>query len=284
MYLVRFFEETALRLFSEGLLNGTTHTSIGQEANAVGIIENLNPDTDIVFSNHRGHGHYLSFTNDLKGILFEIMGLPSGCCGGIGGSQHLYNTNFYSNGIQGGMIPTAVGAAFAEKLKNNETVVVGFLGDGTLGQGIVYESFNLAGLLNVPILFAIENNRYAQSTPFEKQVSGKILDRPMAFNINTTEISTTDIIEIYSVANKIISEIRTTSQPHCLIINTYRFSPHSKGDDFRDKDEIDYYKKQDPLKLYRNKFPDIDYNSIHLIIETKINRLIEEGITQLKNR
>lgn len=284
MYTIGFFEETTLRLFSEGLLNGTTHTSIGQEANAVGIISNLNADKDIVFSNHRGHGHYLSFTNDIKGILFEIMGLPTGVCGGIGGSQHLYNSNFYSNGIQGGMIPTAVGAAYAEKLNNNNSIAVGFLGDGTLGQGIVYESFNLASLWNIPVLFVIENNRYAQSTPIKMQVSGKISNRPKAFNVKTTELNTTDVIKIHSTANTIISEIKDTSQPHCLIINTYRFSAHSKGDDFRNKNEIEHYKKKDPLLVFRNKFNDFDYNLIQFNIETSINNFVKEGIKQIKNR
>ena len=156
MVLIRKVEESLLDLFSKGKLFGTTHTYIGQEANAVGIISNMNKD-DIIFSNHRCHGHYLTFTDDVKGLIAELMGKNTGVCGGKGGSQHICKGNFYSNGVQGGIVPNAVGMAYAEKKLGRKSITAVFLGDGTLGQGVVYEAMNIASLWSLPIIFVIEN-------------------------------------------------------------------------------------------------------------------------------
>jgi len=182
MLLIRFFEERVLKLFELGKLAGTTHTYIGQEANAVGIISNLLP-ADIIYSNHRNHGHFIAFTNDLLGLLCEIMGKERGVSRGRGGSQHVHAENFYANGVQGGIVPCAAGIAFAEKLLRKNSVTTVFLGDGTLGQGVVYETLNIAAKWNLPILFVVENNLYAQSTHIEQTLSGNIADRAAAFGI-----------------------------------------------------------------------------------------------------
>ncbi|MEJ2171008.1 MAG: thiamine pyrophosphate-dependent enzyme, partial [Desulfobacterales bacterium] len=139
MRLIRSVEERLLDLFSVGLLSGTVHTCIGQEASAVGLINALDATKDLIFSNHRAHGHYIVYTDDIEGLIAEVMGKKTGACGGIGGSQHLCKRNMYTNGVQGGMVPSAVGAALAEKLKHSKAICVVFLGDGTMGQGTVYE-------------------------------------------------------------------------------------------------------------------------------------------------
>lgn len=246
MRLIRETEERLLQLFSQGKLFGTTHTCIGQEANAVGIISHLDR-RDIIFSNHRCHGHYIAYTGDVDGLIAELMGKPEGVCGGLSGSQHLCNGNFYSNGVQGGIVPNAVGIAFAEKVKGAGSVTVVFLGDGTLGEGVVYESMNIASLWSAPVLFVIENNYYAQSTPSYLQIAGAIADRPRAFGIETVEISTTDVAAVHATAGELIAKVRGESRPACLVINTYRLAPHSKGDDFRDPDEIEEWRGRDPL-------------------------------------
>src|SRR5215204_416232 len=165
MYLIRRFEETLLGLFSEGKIAGTTHTYIGQEANAVGVIAHLEQKRDVVVSNHRCHGHYLAFTGDVDGLLREVMGREGGVCGGKGGSQHLWSGNFFSNGVLGSTVPVAAGMALAERERGSDAVTTAFIGDGTLGQGVVYETLNLASLWRLPLLFVLENNSYAQSTP-----------------------------------------------------------------------------------------------------------------------
>src|SRR5512139_1698674 len=154
LYTIRRFEETLLENFPKGVFFGTTHTSLGQEANAVGVLSHLRAG-DVVFSNHRGHGHFLASGGDPRSLFAELMGRSTGVCGGRGGSQHLQWGNFYSNGVQGGIIPVATGMALAEKLKGTSSLVVAFLGDGTLGEGVVYESLNMAALWKAPILYVV---------------------------------------------------------------------------------------------------------------------------------
>ncbi len=164
MVRIRRFEETVLAEFSHGAFYGTTHTSLGQEADAVGVLDSLQAG-DVVFSNHRCHGHFLAYGGDMRALFAELMGKASGVCGGRGGSQHLHWRNFYSNGILGGTLPIATGAALAEKRLGSGVATVVFLGDGALGEGVVYESLNFASLWGAPVLFVLEDNHWAQTTP-----------------------------------------------------------------------------------------------------------------------
>lgn len=249
MHFIRRFEETLLDLFAQGKLVGTTHTYIGQEANAVGIVDHLEPERDVIFSNHRCHGHYLAFTGDAFGLASEVMGKATGTCGGKGGSQHLCKGNFYSNGVLGSIVPVATGIALAEKKKGTGAVSTVFLGDGTLGEGATYESLNMASLWTLPVLFVVENNFYAQSTPVELELAGSMTARGAAFGIEVAELDTTDVLEVHDVAGQAISRIRETGEPFFLVLHTYRFSPHSKGDDNRDPAEIEQRRERDPLTI-----------------------------------
>ena len=162
--LIRQSEERLLELFAQGKLNGTVHTCIGQEFSPVSVANALRKD-DFVVSNHRGHGHYISRTGDLNGLFAEVMGKVTGCSGGMGGSQHFCAHNYLSNGIQGGMVPIAAGFVFGKKLKGiNDIVSVAFIGDGTLGQGILYETWNIVSKWEIPLITVIENNGIAQTT------------------------------------------------------------------------------------------------------------------------
>ncbi|MBA3567684.1 MAG: thiamine pyrophosphate-dependent dehydrogenase E1 component subunit alpha, partial [Actinobacteria bacterium] len=223
MFFIRRFEESLLDLFAQGKLVGTTHTYIGQEANAVGIIDHLEPERDVIFSNHRCHGHYLAFTDDDFGLLCEVMGRAPGVCGGKGGSQHLCKGNFYSNGVLGSIVPVATGIALAEKKKGTGAVSTVFLGDGTLGEGVTYESLNMASLWKLPVFFVVENNHYAQSTPVELELAGSIPARAAAFGIETAELATTDVEEIHDAAGRAAARIRETSEPFFLVLDTYRY-------------------------------------------------------------
>ena len=270
LYLIRRFEDTLLDLFSQGKLHGTTHTCIGQEANAVGVVAQLERGRDAIFSNHRCHGHYLAFTDDVDGLLCEVMGKEGGVCGGRGGSQHLCNDGFYSNGILGSTVPVATGMALAERERGAGAIAVSFLGDGTLGQGVVYESFNLASLWSLPILFVVENNGYAQSTPTRLELAVEVAARGTAFGIETRQLDTTDVVEIARVAAETVASIRAASRPRLLILDTYRLSPHSKGDDVRDPGEIEAARARDPLAVAARYVPVNDRHAIEAACELRL--------------
>ncbi len=249
MLLIRRFEERLLSEFSTGKLVGTTHTYIGQEADAAGIFSITDPD-DVVFSNHRCHGHFLAYGGDPYRLAAELMGRSTGLVGGRGGSQHIHWRNFYSNGIQGGTIPIAAGMALAEKIQKTGKIAIAFLGDGTLGEGVVYESLNLASLWKLPILFVLENNRYAQTTPVELAVAGSMSGRFAAFGIPFWERDTTDVLEIRTTAGEAVATVRSGVGPAALVLHTYRFSAHSKGDDTRSSQELDRIRQFDPLTIF----------------------------------
>ncbi len=258
MTLIRQTEQAFFDLYSRGLMAGTVHTSIGQEACAVGVVAALDKQRDVIFSSHRAHGHYLAYCDDVEGLVAELLGRHTGVVGGIGGTQHLHKHNLYTNGIQGGIVPNAVGAALAEKLAGSGAIVTVFVGDGTLGQGVVYESMNLAALWALPLLFVLEDNRYAQSTPSRLEHAGRLADRPRAFGIATLDLSGADaaaqepqqalgVDEIYTAACTAVAHVRTHTAPFFLALRTYRLAPHSKGDDVRDPAELAAAWAGDPL-------------------------------------
>ncbi|MBO6937181.1 MAG: thiamine pyrophosphate-dependent dehydrogenase E1 component subunit alpha [Deltaproteobacteria bacterium] len=248
MTLIRQFEERLLQLFEGGELFGTTHCCIGQEADAVGILNHLD-ERDIVFSNHRCHGHFLVYGDRPELLMAEMMGKAGGLVGGRGGSQHICYHGFHSNGVQGGIVPNAVGMAMAEKLKGTGGMAVVFLGDGTLGQGVVYEALNLASLWSAPVLFVIEDNQWAQSTPVEKELAGDMVARGRAFGIRSGEITSTDASEIYAHFADIVASVRETGRPRFEVVHTYRLCHHSKSDDKRPREQVEARRVGDPVPL-----------------------------------
>lgn len=278
MRFIRRFEERLLELFEEGLVNGTTHACIGQEADAVGVMEQLVED-DHVFSNHRCHGHYLARTGDARGLLAEIMGRPDGVCAGIGGSQHLAAPGFKSNGVQGGIVPAAAGIALAKQLSGGDGISVVFIGDGTLGEGIVYESLNLASLWQLPLLVVLEDNGWSQSTPSHLNLAGSMRARFEAFGIAVEEVDSTDIAEISPVAERAVDRVRNYRAPCALIIHTYRLCHHSKNDDNRPRREVEARIALDPLtvhgaRLSAEAVAHID-DQVNTAIEAIVSELIE---------
>ncbi|MGD0497290.1 MAG: thiamine pyrophosphate-dependent dehydrogenase E1 component subunit alpha [Bryobacteraceae bacterium] len=255
MLLIRRAEETLLNLFSQGLVSGTTHTSIGQESCSVGVAAALDLEKDIVFSNHRCHGHFLAYGAPVDLLFAEVMGKRSGACAGIGGSQHLHYRNFYSNGIQGGIVPGATGMALAEKLKGLGTITVVFLGDGTFGEGVIYECFNIASLWRLPMLFVVEHNGISQSTPTHAGLAGNLAERPRAFGIETEELEAEGPAAVRDAAARLAAAVRRDSRPHCLFLRTFRLGPHSKGDDTRSKEELALAAERDPLNRMLRLLP-----------------------------
>jgi len=251
MVLINTVESTLLNLFAEGLLRGTVHTCLGQEAIPTGVCAALQPKRDIVCSNHRGHGHFLAFGGEARPLIAEIMGDPSGICGGVGGSQHIQAGNFYSNGILGGMSPVATGMALAEKRKGSGAVVVQFLGDGALAEGIVSEAFNMAALWSLPIVFVVESNGFAQSTPTALEHAGTLSQRGAPYGIPIAELDGNDVLGVHQAAVAAVGKTQGGGGPHILFMNTYRLGPHSKGDDPRDPKEIAAHAEVQPIRRAR---------------------------------
>ena len=283
MYLIRRTEETLLDLFSQGLLFGTVHTCIGQEAIAVGVVNAIDKSKDVIWSNHRGHGHFLAYCDNIEGLIAEVMGKETGVCRGIGGSQHLHYNNFYTNGILGGTVACAVGSAMAEKKKNSGAITVVFLGDGAMGEGIVYESFNMASLWKLPVLFVLEHNQYAQTTPTSLAHTGDLSNRPKAFGIETREIKADNVISVNRLAQECVHKVRTQQKPLFITMHTYRFAPHSKGDDVRPAAEIETAKRSDPLTHMRWALAQINERRV-ASIENEVDMRIIEAVETAKQQ
>ncbi len=270
MYRIRLLEERLLDLFATGALVGTTHTCIGQEANAVGVIAHLDPERDIVVSNHRCHGHYIAFQDDIFGLLAEVMGRVDGVCSGKGGSQHLCSGNFYTNGVQGSIVPLATGMAMAEKRTHGDTVVCVFIGDGTLGQGVVYECLNMASLWRLPLLVVCEDNRIAQTTPRALAIAGDVAARATPFGVESAAYATTDVLEVLDAAGAAVEYVRREQAPYFLVLETHRLRAHSKSDDTRDPVEIAAMAAEDPLLVLAPHLPDAERREIEAEAEAEL--------------
>lgn len=278
MYRIRRFEETVLDRFQTGVFHGTTHTYIGQEANAVGILGHVG-EGDAVFSNHRCHGHFIAYGGDMRGLFAEMMGKATGICGGRGGSQHIHWKNFYSNGVLGSTIPVATGVGLAGRIQGGDDVVVVFLGDGALGEGVVYEALNMAALWSAPVLYVVENNGIAQTTPIALGVAGAIADRFEAFSVPATDLVTSDVAEVAEVSGGIIGEIRETGRPRALVVATNRFAPHSKGDDTRPIEVIEGMRAgSDPLVVHGGRLAEHDREAIEARVDTEVAAAFEQAL------
>ncbi len=274
---IRQFEETVLTAFPSGVFSGTTHTYLGQEANAVGVLAQMD-ENDLVFSNHRCHGHFLAYGGPARNLFAELMGKPTGVCGGRGGSQHIHWRNFYSNGVLGSTIPVATGAALAENYKRAETVTIAFLGDGAFGEGVVYEALNMAALWHIPILYVVENNRIAQTTPVEYHLAGTFPARFQAFGIQCIELDTSDVLEIERTAGQLLDEVRTARAPRALILHTHRFGPHSKGDDTRSDEEVQALRRaRDPIDILGSRLNPDRRQQSEASVQTEITAAFEQA-------
>ncbi|MFM9840740.1 MAG: dehydrogenase E1 component subunit alpha/beta [Cyclobacteriaceae bacterium] len=276
--LIRKVEEKFLELFSHGKLNGTVHTCVGQEFSAIAFAGQLKK-SDFIFSNHRCHGHYISFTNDLRGLLAELMGKKTGTSGGVGSSQHLCNGNFFSNGIQGGIVPVAAGYALANKLKENGAIGVVYIGDGTLGEGTLYETMNIISKWQIPLLIVCENNFYAQSTPQNVNLAGDILKRSEAFDIKTFKGDTWNPDILIDEAKNAIDFVRQSGQPGFFLVETYRLNAHSKGDDDRKPEEVQSYADRDFLNIFQKESPNY-YDNYLESITAEIDSYIKDILSE----
>jgi TPP-dependent pyruvate/acetoin dehydrogenase alpha subunit len=243
LLLIRHLELALLRLFAAGQVGGTVHTCLGQEHVPVALAPLV--AGGMVFSNHRGHGHYLAHTGDPQGLLAEILGREGAPCHGVGGSQHLRSGGFRSTGVQGQNLPVAVGAALHAARNSADGLATVYIGDGTFGEGAVYEALNLAALWQVPLLVVAENNGIAQSTPVERAMAGTVAGRAAAFGIDFHHVAHVDVTRIRKELAPRIARARTQRHPLLVEFDAVRLGPHSKGDDTRGAEELTALRARD---------------------------------------
>ena len=246
MYRIRRFEETMLEQTFKGNAMGVTHPSDGQEAGPVGICAHLT-DKDWIGSTHRGHGHCIAKGLETERMMAEIMGRSTGQCHGKGGSMHIADFSkgmLGANAIVGASIPLAVGAALTSKYKNNEkeSIAVAFFGDGATSQGVLHESMNLSSIWKLPVIFACENNGYAEATPSWYAVStNDIASRAEGYGIPGLQVDGMDVFSVYDAAEQAVKRARSGEGPTFLEIKTYRYHGHFHADDPKK------YRKQDHI-------------------------------------
>lgn len=259
MYRIRRFEERLLEETVKGNAMGVAHTSDGEEAGPTGICAHLTAK-DWIASTHRGHGHCIAKGVDTKRMMAEIFGRFTGMCKGKGGSMHIADFSkgmLGANGIVGASVPLAVGAALAAQYTGTDAVGVAFFGDGATSQGVVHESMNLAAIWRLPVIFACENNHYAESTPVEYAVAGTdIADRAAGYGIPGVVVDGMDVFAVYESAAEAVRRARAGEGPTLLELKTYRYHGHYHADDplkYRLKEEEDLWRKRDPIPNFEKR-------------------------------
>jgi len=257
MVAIRLFEERVNDLYTRALMPGLAHLYIGEEAIAVGVCEALRPD-DYITSTHRGHGHCLAKGAAPDLMFAELLGKEAGYCKGKGGSMHIADPatgNLGANAIVAGGAALATGAAYTSKVLGQDRVAVCFFGEGALGQGILYESMNLAQLWKLPVLYVCENNLYNEYTHYSETTAGDVPTRATAFGVPAETVDGQDVRAVFAVASRLVARARSGEGPAFLLANTYRFRGHHVGDISRDyyrskQEEQRWMSERDPLALH----------------------------------
>jgi len=253
MLTIRLFDERALALYRAGEMRGTTHPYIGMEAVGVGVMLALRPD-DYVTSTHRGHGHTIAKGGDPKRMMAELLGRATGYSGGKGGSMHIADMDKHmlgANGIVGGGMGLATGAALTAKLQHTGAVAVCFFGDGALEQGILHEATNLAAIWKLPVLYVCENNQYAMSARSDWSVAGgDPAKRAAGYGIPGVTVDGMDLFAVHAAAADLLERARRGDGPSYLVCTTYRFHGHHAGDplNYREREEVERWRQQDPIE------------------------------------
>lgn len=274
MYLIRYFEEGAENCYMKGLVHGTMHLSIGQEASAVGVGLALEKG-DYITSTHRGHGHCIAKGAESKYMFAEFFGKDTGYCRGRGGSMHIAdvaNGNLGANGIVGGGMPIAVGAALALKQMKRPNVVVCFFGDGANNEGAFHESLNMAAIWKLPVVFVCENNKYGMSTSTERSTAVKnIAQRAHAYDMPGLTVDGNQLESVVTAATEFVERARRGEGPALLECITYRHRGHSKSDRnrYRSKEEIESWVQRDPILAFQKQLI-----SLGLVTELQVKEII----------
>jgi len=286
MLLLRRFEEKAGQLYSMGLIGGFCHLYIGQEAVAIGIQAALKSG-DSVITSYRDHGIMIATGSEPKYVMAELLGRATGCSKGKGGSMHMFDPAkgfFGGHGIVGAQVPIGTGLAFAAKYNNTDNLCVTIFGDGAVNQGQVYESFNMAKLWNLPVIYVVENNGYAMGTSTSRASSvTDFFRRGESFGIQGRQVDGMNFFAVYEAMQDAVAKVRKNNEPLLLEVQTYRYRGHSMSDPakYRSKDEVaEYREKRDPIEqmkdyMLKNKLIN---DSALIDIEKKIKKIIEDAV------
>jgi pyruvate dehydrogenase E1 component alpha subunit len=291
MYLIRRFEEGAEECYTRGLIHGTMHLSIGQEASAMGVCMPL-AEHDQITSTHRGHGHCIAKGAEVKRMFAEFFGKTTGYCKGRGGSMHIADVakgNLGANGIVAGGIPIAVGAALSAKMMKTGKVVVSFFGDGANNEGAFHEALNMASIWKLPVIFVCENNGYGMSTSTERSTAVKnIAERAAAYSMPGVIVNGNIFSEVAEASHRAVERARAGEGPTLIESKTYRHRGHSKSDRnrYRTKEVIeDWMSNRDPITLFENELQEfgiIDRTGVEAIRDA-VRQEIADGIQFAKD-
>ncbi len=282
MWLIRRFEEMAEESYVRGLTHGTMHLSIGQEASAVGICMDLT-NADYITSTHRGHGHCIGKGAEVKYMFAEFFGKEEGYCRGRGGSMHIADPatgNLGANGIVGGGLPLATGAALAIQLRKGKDVAVCFFGDGANNEGAFHESLNIAAVWNLPVIYVCENNQYGMSVSTERSTAVKdIATRAAAYNMPGVIVDGNSIADVAEAMMVATERARSGKGPSLIECKTYRTKGHSRSDRnrYRTKDEIEDWKTRDPIPAFEDELQKFgvlsaaEIEAVRVEVEAEVN-------------
>ncbi|MDE4083626.1 thiamine pyrophosphate-dependent dehydrogenase E1 component subunit alpha [Planococcus maritimus] len=257
MWQIRFFEEKVDEFFAKGMIHGTTHLAVGQEASAVGSIAVLE-DRDKITSTHRGHGHCIAKGAEVNRMMAELFGRTTGYCKGKGGSMHIADVdkgNLGANGIVGGGFAIAAGAALTSQMKNEGYVVLCFFGDGASNEGSFHEALNLASIWKLPVVFICENNQYGMSGPAKEMMNIEdVAKRADAYGIPGTVVDGNDVFDVMNGVSEAVDRARNGEGPSIVEAKTYRWKGHSKSDakKYRTREEEQEWRAKDPIARLRD--------------------------------
>lgn len=286
MLRIRRFEEKVGGLFAQGQLPGFVHLYVGEEAVGVGVCVSLRDD-DYITSTHRGHGHCLAKGAALDRMFAELLGKADGYCRGKGGSMHIADQetgNLGANAIVGGSTGIATGAALSIKMRGTDQVAVCFFGDGALGQGLLYESMNMAQLWKLPVIYVCENNLYGEYTHHSEAVAGDMLGRARAFGIHAVDVDGQDVRAVHAAMRTLVERARRGEGPAFLLCHTYRFRGHHVGDISRDyyrsREEEANWQQRDPIRVLGAWLTENGLSEINILdgIEADVRSEVERAV------
>ena len=290
MLTIRRFDSRVLEIYREGIMRGTSHPYIGDEAIGVGACAALRED-DFITSTHRGHGHCIAKGGDIKLMMAELLGKATGYCKGKGGSMHIADVDrgiLGANGIVGGGMGIATGSALSAKIRGTDQVTICFFGDGALNQGILHECSNLAAIWKLPVVFLCENNQYAMSARAEHFTS--VPDpsvRAQAYGFPGVRVDGMDVLAVYEATASAVDRARQGEGPSFIVATTYRYFGHHVGDplNYRTREEVDEWRKQDPIERFKTRLLEeriMDETRLQQL-EQQVNAAVEEAIDFARN-